>query len=174
MRMDFTCLLYVSAAHQFQNANTIFHSLARLSTLSISFTDSSRTHACVCALSVLPVWHIYCCAYLSSETTILSTLLHLFPYPFRYLFNLIWFRFQVFSRLRSFSRFFIIIRLHLSLCLIDQSLSRFLYLSVLVSCQQFVLFWLFCRQFCHALYFVSLNYLKLIKSSTWILFSPCL
>lgn len=40
MRMDFTCLLYFSVTHQFQNANTISNSHPRLSTLSISFSDS--------------------------------------------------------------------------------------------------------------------------------------
>lgn len=52
MRMDFTCLLYFSATHQFQNANTISNSLPRLSTLSISFSDSfslhTHTDVCVC------------------------------------------------------------------------------------------------------------------------------
>lgn len=73
MRMDFTCLLYFSVAHQFQNANTIFNCTARLSTLSISFSDSLLyLYVYVCALETRR--RVGVPLYLSAETTILSSL----------------------------------------------------------------------------------------------------
>lgn len=100
MRMDFTCLLYFSVAHQFQNANTISNSPPRLSTLSISFSDSFCTDIRMCVCSQPGI--LVCISVHWNYNSFITSTLFSRPYPFRYLFNLIWFHFLVFSRLLSF------------------------------------------------------------------------
>lgn len=146
MWMDFTCLLYFSAAHQFQNANTISNSPTTFDPFCLFFWQllcGSRPAFLCCV-------HIY----LSSETTFLSSLPHIFS-PFRYLFNLIWFHFRA-----------VVVLFLLALSHIDRS-GGGLNISIPVhSC--FVPTTFFPSFDCNSFVSVLLNYLKLIKPRTWI------